>query len=234
MIGRNDDDIDLSVLAPPIQPDEALSSWLVRVADAHLITVAELERDLGGPVAGLDRGDPTLLPRLAAITRVSIETLRRVPLTDLIAHPMRPGPRPPACWAICVRCLHEDVGQGRAPYVRRTWTHPLAVFCAEHGVPLAPQGHSPIKIASALNLFDASFIENEPRDAMLETAGFDATAMVQRVWRALGADAGAKRLEHRLRLRWAVRDVVDALGANRREPHGGSLASLFEWQLVTA
>lgn len=39
-----------------MQPAEALSSWLVRIAEAHLITVAELERDLGGPVTGLDRG----------------------------------------------------------------------------------------------------------------------------------------------------------------------------------
>jgi hypothetical protein len=228
MIRERDDDIDLSVLTPPMQPAEALSSWLVRIADAHLITVAELERDLGGPVAGLDRGDPTLLPRLAAMTRVPLAVLARVPLADLIAHPMRPGPRPPACWAICARCLQRDIDQGRAPYVRRAWTHPLAVFCAEHGIALAPHGHSPIKIASELTFFDADSIESEPRDAMLETASFDAIAMVQRVWRALGADTGARRLEHRLRLRWAVRDVVDALATNRREPRGGSLASLFE------
>jgi hypothetical protein len=225
------DHVDLSVLAPPMQTGEALSSWLVRVADAHLITVGELERELGGPVVGLDRGDATLLPRLAAMTRTPLAALARVPLADMIAHPMRPGPRPPACWAICTRCLEGDIDRGWSPYVRRAWTHPLAVFCAEHGVPLAPHGHSPIKIASELTLFDVGSIENEPRDAMLETAGFDAAAMVQRVWRALGADTGAKQLEHRLRLRWAVRDVVDALAANRREPRGGSLASLFEQPL---
>lgn len=50
------DDIDLSVLAPPLQPDEALSSWLVRIADAHLITVPELEEILGAPVTGLIAG----------------------------------------------------------------------------------------------------------------------------------------------------------------------------------
>lgn len=157
-----------------------------------------------GPVAGLDRGDPTLLPRLAAMTRVPLAVLARVPLADLIAHPMRPGPRPPACWAICARCLQRDMDQGRVPYVRRAWTHPLAVFCAEHGVPLAPHGHSPIKIASELTLFEAGCIENEPRDAMLETASFDATAMVPRL-------AGLGRRHRR-----------KAAGASPTAPMGGS------------
>lgn len=214
-----------------MQTQEALSSWLVRVADAHLITVAELERELGGPVTGLDRGDPALLPRLAAMTRMPSAVLARVPLADLIAHPIRPGPRPPACWAVCARCLQRDKDQGRAPHIRRSWTHPLAVFCAEHGLPLTPHGHSSIKIASELTLFGVGYFESEPRDALLETADFDVTAMVQRVHGTLDVDAGARRLEHRLRLRWAVRDVVDALAANRREPGGGSLASFFERRL---
>lgn len=127
MTSDMNDDIDLSVLAPPIQSDEALSSWLVRVADAHLITVAELERYLGGPVAGLDRGELTL----------------------------------------------SDAGTGEA------------------------------------------------RDIVLEAADFDAVAMIKRVWRSLEPDGDEKRLVNRLRLRWAVRDVVDALAANRREPRGG-------------
>lgn len=123
--------------------------------------------------------------------------------------------------AICARCLQRDIDRGRAPYVRRAWTHPLAVFCAEHGVPLAPHGHSPIKIASELTFFDVGSSASEPRDAMWETADFDVTAMVQRVWRALGADTGARRLEHRLRLRWAVRDVVTPL-----RPTGESRAAV--------
>lgn len=228
-MARTDQDrVDLSVLVPPMQTGEALSSWLVRVADAHLITVGELERDLGGPVAGFDRGDPTLLPRLAAMTRVPLAVLARVPLADLIAHPMRPGLRPPACWAICARCLQRDIDRGRAPYVRRAWTHPLAVFCVEHGTALIPHGHSSIKIASELTLSDPSLVGGEARDLMLETAHFDAAAMIERVWRSLEADDDETRLEDRLRLRWAVRDVVDALAANRRQPNGGPLVSFFE------
>jgi hypothetical protein len=54
---------------------------------------------------------------------------------------------------VCVRCLQDDVDQGRAAHIRRAWTHPLAVFCAQHGAPLLPHGHSHIKIADDLTLF---------------------------------------------------------------------------------
>lgn len=223
--------VDLSVLAPSMEYGEALSSWLVRVADAHLITVEELEIELGGAISGLDRGDPALLPRVSALTRVGLDILTRAPLADLIAHPIRSGPRPPACWAVCVRCLQGDVDQGRAAHIRRAWTHPLAVFCAQHGVPLLPHGHSHIKIAGDLTLFGDHEVGAEPRDTMLETADFDSDAMIQRTWRALDADTGERRLEHRLRLRWAVRDVVDALAANRRDLRSGALAALLEQPL---
>lgn len=141
---------------------------------------------------------------------------------------MRPGPRPPACWAICVRCLHEDVGRGRAPYVRRTWTHPLATFCREHCAPLLPHGHSSIKIASELALSATGPVRNEAYDSALEAADFDAVAMIKRVWQLLDPDSDESRVENRLRLRWAVRDVVDALAANRRDLRDGPLASLLE------
>ena len=144
---------------------------------------------------------------------------------------MRSGPRPPGCWAVCVRCLKGDVDQGRAAHIRRAWTHPLAVFCFQHGVPLLPHGHSPIKIAGDLTLFGDREVGAEPRDTMLETADFDSGTMIQRIWRALETDTGQRRLEHRLRFRWAVRDVVDALAANRRDPRNGALASLFEQPL---
>jgi hypothetical protein len=86
---------DLSVLAPSREPDEALSSWLARTANAHLLTIPELEREIDGPVAGLDRGDATLIPRLATMMRVDVVALSAMVSADLLAHPMPPGPRPP-------------------------------------------------------------------------------------------------------------------------------------------
>lgn len=219
---------DLSALAPPIQPGEALSSWLTRLAQAHLLTVVELEQEIGGSISGLDRGDVRLLHRVAAMTRIDLAILQVIPATDLIAHPMRSGPRPPDCWAVCVPCLQQDRREGRAPHIRRGWTHPLACFCPVHGLALLPHGASPIKIADDLTLHGDTVDPVEPRDIVLEIADFDPASTIRRAWRVLASDAGEKRLEHRLRLRWAVRDVVDALAANRREPNGGSIASLFE------
>jgi hypothetical protein len=222
---------DLSVLAPPMEAGEALSSWLVRVAQAHLLTVVELEREIGGSISGLDRGNAKFLHRVAAMTRVDLSALRVIPVADLVAHPMRSGPRPPDCWAVCVPCLQQDRVEGRVPHIRRGWTHPLACFCPVHGAALLPHGASPIKIADNVTLHGDVVDPVEPRDPMLEVADFDQMPTVRRVWRVLASDSGERRLEHRLRLRWAVRDVVDALAANRREPRGGSIASLFEGPL---
>lgn len=222
---------DLSALAPPMEPGEALSSWLVRVAQAHLLTVVELQREIGGSISGLDRGDAKLLHRVATTTRVDINTLRFVPAADLIAHPMRPGPRPPDCWAVCIHCLEQDRREGRAPHIRRAWTHPLACFCPVHGLALLPHGASPIKIADDVTLHGDVLGPVEPCDAMLEIADFDPVSSVHRVWQVLAKETGEKRLEHRLRLRWAVRDVIDALATNRRDHRGGAMASLFEGPL---
>jgi hypothetical protein len=188
----------------------------------------ELEREIGGSISGLDRGDAKLLHSVASMTGVDLDLLRVIPATDLIAHPMGAGPRPPSCWAVCVRCLQEDRREGRVPHIRRGWAHPLACFCPVHGVALLPHGASPIKIADDVTLHGDLIDPVEPRDAMLEVADLDPVSTVRRVWRLLATETGEKRLEHRLRFRWAVRDVIDALAANRREPRGGSLASLFE------
>lgn len=36
--------------------------------------------------------------------------------------------------AVCARCLGRDLDEGRAPCVRRGWTHPLACFCSFHRI----------------------------------------------------------------------------------------------------
>lgn len=140
----------------------------------------------------------------------------------------RKGPKPPHCWAVCRACLQEDQIQGRAPYVRRVWTHPLSVFCRAHNAPLSPHGNSDIKIASDLALFGDGAEPIEPRDSLLDTAQFDDPEMLVRVFRVLDDSGGADALERRLRLRWAVRDVIDALRTNVRTPNSGVLSSLLE------
>ncbi|KRA60138.1 hypothetical protein ASD79_07820 [Caulobacter sp. Root655] len=219
---------DISVLAPPREHDEALSSWLVRTADAHLLTVEELEREIGGSLSGLDRGDATLLPRLAAMTCTDMGDLAALAPADLAAHPMRAGPKPPHCWAVCPACLQEDQAQRRAPYVRRAWTHPLSAFCRAHNAPLVPHGNSRIKIASDLTLFGDGAEPVEPRDNLLDIVEFDDPGMIARVFRALDDSGRAEALEKRLRLRWAVRDVIDAMTTRMRDPAAGALVALLE------
>jgi len=104
-----------------------------------LLTVEGLEREIGGSLSGLDRGDATLLPRLSAVTRIDAAELAAQVPADLAAHPMRAGPKPPHCWAVCPTCLRENKAQGRAPHVRRAWTHPLSAFCRAHRVCLLMQ-----------------------------------------------------------------------------------------------
>jgi len=135
---------------------------------------------------------------------------------------MRAGPKPPHCWAVCPTCLQEDQAQGRAPYVRRAWTHPLSAFYRAHNAPLVPHGNSRIKIASDLTLFGDGAEPIEPRDNLLDIVEFDDPGMVSRVFRTLDDSGKAEALEKRLRLRWAVRDVIDAMTTRMRDPAAGA------------
>jgi len=224
--------VDLSALSPPIQVDEALSSWLVRIAEAHMLTVIEIEREIGGSISSIDRGDGSLLPRISAMTRVDLEILRQMVPSDLVSHPMRQGPRPPFSWAVCVHCLSRDLQANASPFIRRCWTHPLACFCLVHRTALVPHGQSPIKIAAAATLHGDDNDCREPCDILLERAEFDDLATINRVCRTLADERNAASLKQRIKLRWAVRDVADALTVNRRMPNGGALISLFEHALL--
>ena len=163
--------------------------------------------------------------------RVDVAALGAMVPADLLAHPMRPGPRPPHAWSICRRCLEEDQVQGRAPYIRQAWTHPLSAFCRAHNAPLVPHGNSEIKIASDLTLFGDGVEPREPVDNLLGVVAFDDEKMVARVFQVLDGTTSIRRLEDRLGLRWAVRDIIDALATNMRAVGTGSLAAVLEQPL---
>lgn len=239
MTRERDESIDLAVLAPPIQPDEALSSWLVRIADAHLITVREMEQILGGVVTGPDRGDLTLLPRIAATTRQREEILVQAPLSDLIAHPIPPSDYPPHpgfnapyCWAVCQNCLEKDKARGVPPYIRRSWTHPLAVVCVEHATKLISHRHSTVKIASNLTLYGDEAGGEDMRGSVFGDVDFDNKDMIARVQRALDGAGDAETLGELIKLRRAVSDLIDALATRMRPPRNEALISIFEWTLL--
>jgi hypothetical protein len=101
----------------------------------------------------------------------------------------------------------------------------LSAFCRAHNAPLVPHGNSRIKIASDLTLFGDGVEPVEPRDNLLDIVEFDNPGMIARVFRALDDSGKAEALERRLRLRWAVRDVIDAMTTRMRDPAAGALVA---------
>jgi len=178
--------------------------------------------------SALDRGNLAPLPRLALMMRAEVAALRGMILEDFIRRPGRAGPPPPHCRAVCPYCLAGDIEQGRAPYVRRTWTHPLAVYCGFHRAPLGPHGNSDIKIASELTLF-GRLQPYEPRDNLLDLSHFDATELIQHTIDVI--EDSTKETERAI-LTDAVSDIVDALATNMYTPNSGAAIRLIETPIM--
>lgn len=231
MASLSDGVCDLSALAPRPEVGEAISSWLARTAEAHLLTVIELQHEIGGSIAAFDRGDCTLLPRLACMMQADVEALRSMVLPHFILQPARAGPPPPSCWSVCASCLSEDRAQGRAPYVRSAWTDPLFVYCPIHNAPLVPHGNSPTRVVADEFLFDRKHKSHEPRDATLSRFYFDKPHEVSRIHRELNLSSDEYDAENQ-GLRYAILDIVDALATNMRTDGSGALVSLLEKPLM--
>jgi len=125
----------LKALAPARQPGEALSSWLARSAAANLLTLGELEAELRCRLGGVDwrGGDAGTAATLLGADPVQATT-------DCWERPAEQTPPAdaPESWAVCSECLREDLTEGRAPFIRARWLHPLVTACPHHAVPLAP------------------------------------------------------------------------------------------------
>lgn len=119
--------------------------------------------------------------------------------------------------------------EGVPPHVRAVWTHPLAAMCFVHGEHLAPYATCPVRIVSSFTLFGEEGPETSDRDTALEAADFDDRTMLSRVEKALRQRGSASEL---LRLRFAVRDVVDALATQARPPRTPALMHAFEGSFV--
>lgn len=221
---------DLSVLAPRLLPGEALSSWLVRLAEMHRLTVSELQEVIGFPLTAFERGNITGLDRVFAMAKLSPLSGEAIASPDLLAHPMPPGPAPPAGWAVCKRCLRSDSRAGRPPYVRLRWLHPLATHCDAHREPLTPHGNTTVKVASASTLWGGKKAPIvEAGDELLEAANFDEPAMLSRVREHL---SGRYDVDQTIKLRSAVRDITAALAVRMDRDPAFALMSLFERPLL--
>ncbi|MFZ0266743.1 hypothetical protein [Caulobacter sp.] len=82
--------------------------------------------------------------------------------------------------------------------------------------------------ASDLTLFGDGVEPQEPVGNLLGVLAFDDERMVARVFQVLDGTTSIRRLEGRLGLRWAVRDIIDALATNMRAVGTGPLAALLE------
>lgn len=219
---------DLSRVAPPQQPGEAVSSWLARVAQASLLTTKEISRELGQGLSDLDRGNPAGIPLAAKMLGCPPNQLTESILADLRVAPLPSGPEPPRSWSVCVRCLQQDLGEGRPPYLRALWTHPLATVCHVHRRHLVGYDASPVKIVDDTTFFGASRPPATDRDTLLEAAKFDAWPMLERVNDAISNPIGPGGLGEVLGLRCAVGDVVDALASRQDGRSTGALMTVFE------
>ena len=126
-------------LAPPPLPDEALSSWIARIAARYDLSADALVRHLllGGPnVGGMvrtidDRPCPQLEVALAeAAGQPEMDfAARRLP--GLTAHPEVAWSRQQPAW--CPACLFGDVAARGEVHARQTWSLGGYLLCTLHG-----------------------------------------------------------------------------------------------------
>jgi hypothetical protein len=145
-------------LAPPLLPDEALSSWVARIAARYDLSANALARHVlpGDPsVDGMlrhidERPCPPLeLVFAGAVGRPDMDFAgHRVP--DLTIHSEAAWPRQHSAW--CPVCVFEDVAARNEVHARRHWGLGCYLLCSLHGCLLIsecprcwnPVGYQPV------------------------------------------------------------------------------------------
>ena len=218
-------------LAPKLLPGEALSSWLARTAEAHRLTLHEVQSELGVWAGALDRGEERALELVASATGHPVARLLAAVHPALRSTPRSDGPAASRSWTVCQTCLRQDHSAGMPPHVRAGWTHPLSTMCLSHRAPLVPHTQSAIQIAHSALEDDhtISWRKEVTVDHYLERLDeidVDALAATAQLVARSSIDRSALK---RLAL-WTqcVGDVVDALWS---QSHDGSVMSHFEWRL---
>ena len=127
------------LLFPPPLDDEWIGSWLVRLAEANLVSLKKVLLLLGISSPDLIP-DPGALQRLAAATYLASEQI--VPMVLLSEQTLKTigssrtaGVLPylgVTFLQVCPRCLDTDP----VPYIRKQWLLHDTVQCEVHGGPL--------------------------------------------------------------------------------------------------
>lgn len=207
---------------PQIAPEEGevLSSWLARIAKAHLLDLDHVGDEIGCPVQRVDHApSDAILIQIARRTTVDLDRVRAAvhPLLTSRDRPVRGELE----WRVCPTCLTEDVEAGRAAHLRVAWSHPLSTVCLKHRSPLLipseQQTMAMLPVDAALSRQDhgLSCVRKEPLDSLLLAA-----TLVD------PAKSASPDLQILLR---EIRDLVDALAVQINFALGrGAALALFE------
>jgi hypothetical protein len=165
----------LSFPAVKLEEGEALSSWLARIARAHLLDMDHVADEVGCRLQLIDHAPgEEVLVQIARRTALDLNQVRRAvhPLLTAADRPFRQE----LDWRVCACCLADDAEAGRALHVRTAWSHPLSTVCLKHRAPLLMPTESQ---ASAMLPFQASLprqdrglsgVDREPMDSLLFAA----------------------------------------------------------------
>lgn len=125
-------------LAPPLMPDEALSSWVARIAARYDLYPDVLVRhllantaDTAGMVQRLDhQAVPPLEAALVEATGQPADSFAEHRFTRLMTSPPAAWPRIKPAW--CPLCAIRDVAAFGEVYSRGAWQLGGVLWCAEH------------------------------------------------------------------------------------------------------
>ena len=115
--------------------DEALGSWIGRLAARYRVAVAQLDAEYGlglvfsGPLAWL------LPSPLSSISLSKLSELTRMPGDAISALSVGVAERLPGA-PYCSRCVFLNPLEVESPYWKKTWLVPDASVCDVHGLPL--------------------------------------------------------------------------------------------------
>lgn len=214
------DHATLSIPAVKREEGEALSSWLARIARAHLLDLDHVADEIGCRVQLVDHA-----PSQETLVQIARRTALNVDQVKGAVHPLLTSSDAPLRgeldWRVCGACLDDDIVEGRAMHVRTAWLHPLSTICLKHQVPLlipteAQAGAMlPVEVAGPREDRALACVRNEPLESL--------RMVTERVHpsRATSPDTVVLLRE--------IRDLTDALSVQMNYALGkGAALALFE------
>jgi|SRR5271165_760295 len=126
-------------IAPPVWPDELLSSWIGRIAARYDLTAdALIGHLLPSQPNAAEMGRwidicpcPPLEDALTAATSMPPARFAQQRLAGLSAHPDAAWPRKTPAW--CPLCVAQDVAASGEVHSRKTWSFGGYLICPQHG-----------------------------------------------------------------------------------------------------